>query len=222
MNKNLKNKKIVAILMIPIFFIGIISLVYFQNNTKEYDIAESLTEQPIIEDNDDTKNKPNNEGEKEQRIEEIYIHIAGEVQNPGVITLPKGSRIADAIEKAGGTTENADVSKINLVYILSDGQKLKIPSIYDEKDDQQNYIITNTEGNIIQGETNGKEIKGKININTASQTELETITGVGPSLASKIITYRKKNGKFKTIEDLKNVSGIGDSKFETIKDEIEI
>lgn len=221
--KNLmNNRKKILIAMAIIFCVGIVCCIYFLESKDRNSNVENITESGIIESETKNSNNIKSDDEHHKDTEEIYIHIIGEVQNPGVITLPKGSRIADAIEKAGGITESADVSKINLVYILSDGQKLKIPSIYDEKNDQENYIITSTEGNIIHGETNGKEIKGKININTASQTELETITGVGPSLASKIITYRKKNGKFKTIEELKNVSGIGDSKFETIKEEIEI
>ena len=210
MNKILKNKKTIIIIMIPIFFIGLISLAYFYKDKDEYGVIENTTEQ---------SNSAGSQTQEDKNEEDIYIHITGEVLSPGVIVLPKGSRIIDAIEKGGGVTENADLSKINLVYVLTDGQKLIIPSINDERNEIENNIITNGESNITQGESNGK---GKVNINTASQTELETIEGVGPSLANKIIEYRKKNGRYKTIDELKNVSGIGESKYETIKERIEI
>ena len=210
MNKILKNKKTIIIIMIPIFFIGLISLAYFYKDKDEYGVIENTTEQ---------SNSADSQTQEDKNEEDIYIHITGEVLSPGVIVLPKGSRIIDAIEKGGGVTENADLSKINLVYVLTDGQKLIIPSINDERNEIENNIITNGESNITQGESNGK---GKVNINTASQTELETIEGVGPSLANKIIEYRKKNGRYKTIDELKNVSGIGESKYETIKERIEI
>lgn len=210
MNKILKNKKTIMIIMIPFFFIGLISLAYFYNDKDEYGVIENTTEQ---------SNSADSQTQEDKNEEDIYIHITGEVLSPGVIVLPKGSRIIDAIEKGGGVTENADLSKINLVYVLTDGQKLIIPSINDERNEIENNIITNGESNITQGESNGK---GKVNINTASQTELETIEGVGPSLANKIIEYRKKNGRYKTIDELKNVSGIGESKYETIKERIEI
>ena len=144
------------------------------------------------------------------------MHITGAVKKPGIVQIEEGARLIDAIEAAGGTTENADTSKINLAYILSDGQKIYIPSFLDEK--IENYVEDNIGENIIIENTNSNI--NLVNINTATQTELETLTGIGPSLALKIINYRKENGKFKTIEDIKNVSGIGDSKFEAIKNEI--
>lgn len=158
--------------------------------------------------------------EEENKIQEekniIILHITGAVKKPGIVQIEEGARLIDAIEAAGGTTENADTSKINLAYILSDGQKIYIPSFLDEK--IENYVEDNIGENIIIENTNSNI--NLVNINTATQTELETLTGIGPSLALKIINYRKENGKFKTIEDIKNVSGIGDSKFEAIKNEI--
>ena len=120
----------------------------------------------------------------------------------------------DAIEKAGGVTEKADLSKVNLAYKLSDGQKIKIPNI-DENEVKENSSINNFS-------EFQNEISNKVNINTASQTELETLTGIGPSLASKIIEYRKKNGDFKKIEEIQNVNGIGAEKYDGIKEEIDV
>lgn len=106
---------------------------------------------------------------------------------------------------AGGATANADFEKINLAYELSDGEKIYIYSIFDEETEY----------------TMSSDIKNtKVNINKATASELETINGIGPSLAEKIIAYRKENGRFATVEDLKNVSGIGEKKFDAIKDKV--
>lgn len=136
----------------------------------------------------------------------IKVHITGEVNNPGLIELNSESRILDAIEKAGGTTPLADISKVNLAYILSDGEKIYIPSINDVED--VDYIINSTNSN------------SKVNINIASVDDLKKLNGVGESIAQAIVDYRKENGKYSSIEDIKNVSGIGESKYNKIKDYI--
>ena len=146
----------------------------------------------------------------------IVIHITGEVNTPGVVEIDEGARLIDAIDKAGGLTKNADVEKINLAYVVKDGQKINIPSINSVETDT--YITDDIGENIIIDDNSSNS--NLVNINTATQTELETLTGIGPSTALKIIKYREENGKFKSIEDIKNVSGIGDIKYETIKDEI--
>ena len=155
--------------------------------------------------------------ETEEEKNYIILHMAGEVVNPGIVKIEEGSRVADAIEAAGGLTENANTSKINLAYVLSDGQKIYIPSIHDEN--EKEYLVQNIDENFIDNEFSLKQ-NTKVNINTATQTELEALSGIGPSTALKIINYRKENGNFKTIEEIKNVPGIGDSKFQSIKDEI--
>lgn len=168
----------------------------------------------------------------ENDIKKIYVYITGEVNSPGVVILDEGSRIVDAIEAAGGVTSKANITKVNLVYIVHDGMKVNIPNNNDLKNNSNfeyitmgsgdekndaNYSISNS---FSESSSSGKETAFKtsiVNINTATQTELETLPGIGPSLALKIINYRNENGKFKNIEDLKNVSGIGESKFENIK-----
>lgn len=157
--------------------------------------------------------------------EKIVVYIIGSVQNPGIVELNVDSRVSDAVEIAGGLLEDADVSKINLAYKLEDGQKITIPSINDKTDEDSSYedYISNDPGNMISQNPSSSTSESntqKVNINTATQTQLETLPGIGPSTASKIISYRNENGKFKSIEDIKNVSGIGDSKFENIKTNI--
>lgn len=153
----------------------------------------------------------------ETEIVKIKIHIAGEVKNSGIYELEEGARISDSIEKAGGITTDADLSKVNLAYQLSDGQKIIIPSI--KNDYEGNYIIESSGENILQ-EENKKD--SKININTASVSELITLPGVGSATAEKIINYRNENGSFKSIEDIKNVSGIGESKYNQLSGYIKI
>ena len=169
----------------------------------------------------------------------IMVHVTGQVKDQGVVLLDEGSRIVDAIEAAGGITDKANITKVNLVYILQDGMKINIPNQNDLKNNENFEYITMSSGdekndaNINNSASNtsseesssNKESAFKIsvvNINTATQTELETLPGIGPSLALKIINYRKENGKFSSIEDIKNVSGIGDAKFENIKNYIKV
>lgn len=127
------------------------------------------------------------------------MHIAGCVIEEGIVKLKEGDRIADAIERAGGITSDADISKVNLAYKLKDGQKIYIPSNIEE----DNITIITQGGAGVIGED--VETSDKVNINTATQTELETLSGIGPSTASKIIEYRIQNGEFSDVEDIKNV-----------------
>ena len=195
MEENNKIKIIVIIKVIVIIIAGVvISKIGYEENYEDLDVFDTAGQEIIEENQIEETNK-------------IKIHILGEVNYNGILELEEGSRIDDAIKKAGGITDQADITKINLAYKLSDGQKLYIPSITDEETE---YILEN------------EKIEEKININTATQTELETLPGVGPSLALKILNYRKENGKFKTIEEIQNVSGVGENKYEEIKEKITI
>jgi len=176
------------------------------------------------------------EEEATQEEKKIYVYITGEVNVPGVVILNEGSRIVDAINAAGGTTAKANTSKVNLVYVLEDGMKVNIPNNNDLKNNTDFEYITMSSGDGAEsdyssdnkekdtGREEGSSYKkySIVNINTATQTELETLPGIGPSLALKIITYRKENGKFSSIDEIKNVSGIGESKFESLKSYITV
>lgn len=156
----------------------------------------------------------------------IVIHITGAVQKTGILVLKEGARIADAIDAAGGNTESADLDEVNLAYILEDGQKIYIPKKEDKVKLEKKVHITSGSGNNVIVQTINTDTKSenggnrKVNINTALQSELENLPGIGPSTASKIIEYRKQNGNFNKIEDLQNVKGIGDAKFGKIKEQI--
>ncbi len=203
------NKKQKIIVVVLIIIMCIVIGYYIISKTEKYDYSDIEKISNIIEEDQEVD---------DNIIEnKIVIHITGEVEEEGVIELEKGARISDAIEEAGETTEEADLSNVNLAYSLSDGQKVKIPNI-NEKDEEIIVVEEKAGDNIIIEGNKSKE--EKININKAAQTEIETLPGIGPSTALKIITYRNEHGKFKNIEDIKNVSGIGDSKFENIKEYI--
>ena len=131
-----------------------------------------------------------------------------------------GDRIINAIDAAGGVTEKADLSKVNLAFVLSDGNKIRIPSVDNVDIEKESYLSEDSGKNVIIEGNGGSG--GKVNINIATQTELETLTGIGPSIAAKIIEYRNKNGKFNNKEDVKKVSGVGNEKYNGIKDEITV
>lgn len=150
---------------------------------------------------------------------EIVIHMTGAVQKTGILILPEGARIADAIDASGGPTESADLDEVNLAYVLQDGQKVYIPSKEDKvKLESKAYIMSESGNNVIVQEENEKGGNKKVNINTATQSELENLPGVGEAIASRIIEYRQQNGKFSKVEDLQNVRGIGDAKFNNMKE----
>lgn len=242
----IRNKKIIAI--ITILVITIIYGIWKENKGKIK--IENINEQAEItdiEDNEKTKNlhnttMKNNENIKNKETNKtdknkIVIYIIGEVKQEGVYKLDENSRISDALEKAGGTKENADLSQINLAYKIEDGMRIYIPKkgelVQDKEkieDKTQEIVtgkstdITNTTSVNTNLSTNKKSKTDieKINLNKATQTELETLPGIGPSTAEKIIAYRKENGNFKNIEDIMNVNGIGESKYNKIKDLISV
>ncbi|MDL5142214.1 helix-hairpin-helix domain-containing protein [Bacillus atrophaeus] len=145
--------------------------------------------------------------------EKIIIDIKGAVKHPGVYELKTGDRVSQAIEKAGGINSEADEKQVNLAELLQDGTVVYIPSEGEEP-------TQSTAANASVQNGAGKE--ALVNINTASLEELQAISGVGPSKAEAIIAYREENGKFQAVEDITNVSGIGEKSFEKIKSAITV
>lgn len=149
-----------------------------------------------------------------QNTRSIIVYICGCVNENKNVTLHEGSRVLDAIEAAGGLTDDADLTNINLAYILEDGEKIYIPHKNEKKEDYPSDISSSI--------SSSSKTTTKTNINKASQAELELVPGIGPSTALKIINYRKENGNFKKIEDIKNISGIGDLKYDQMKNYISV
>lgn len=218
----LKINRTKIFILIAIFFIGGGYYFYYKFNANE-DETFQVDKEFIMYGIDNNQNLCNeNNVANESQKDKIIIHIMGEVINEGIVEIPEGARIIDAVNKAGGFSECADTSKINLAYVLKDGQKVIIPSIYDV--DKQAELVSSGSGNGIIDETqSSNDIKnGLVNLNTATKQELQTLPGIGESTAEKIINYRDENGNFNDIDDIKNVSGIGDSKFNSIKDMITV
>ena len=222
------NKKKLIILIILIIGI-IIAFIIYTISTNTYN---EISLDSLVSDNENIAENINNEINKQSEnqlvneideTEEIIVHIAGEVKKEGIVYLKQGSRIIDAIKEAGGETKEADLSQINLAYELQDGQKVYIPN----KNEKITEYITASSGNnvIVEENKNSESTEGKenkVNINTANQSELDSLPGIGPSIAQRIIEYREENGNFQKIEDLQNVKGIGDAKFSNIKDNVTV
>lgn len=205
-NMELSFKQKLAIGIVgALIIIGVGVYIYWANKAEEYDFNDFYA---------------NTEPDKKKE-NTIIVHITGEVKNAGIIELPEESRIADAIEQAGGVTEEADLDQVNLAFVLSDGQKIYIPNKKEREANEGKVYITAESGNnvIIKDKIEGGK-KQKVNINEAKQEELEELPGIGPSIAKKIIEYREQNGKFTSIDELQEVKGIGEAKFENIKEYI--
>lgn len=138
---------------------------------------------------------------------EIFVDVTGAVNNPGVYSLTGRSRVIDAIKAAGDSAPGADLSTINLARVLNDGEQIYVDS-----------TVVNSSGQRVSK----KVASGPININRATLRQLDSLDGIGPVIAGRIIEYRKKNGSFLTIEDLQKVSGIGVAKFAQIKSKVRI
>lgn len=231
MNFDSKKKLIIGVVLTACLVIGFIiySVVeyreYNTNDLADILLGESIndSDNDLIQKSESKANLNTNEEDTnsivEEEIPKIAIHIIGEVKNEGLIYLPEGSRVADAIQEAGGETKEADLSQVNLAYELQDGQKLYIPN---KNEKIEVYIINENGNNGVESEELEEGGKKKVNINTATQNELDELPGIGPAIAQRIIEYREENGNFQKIEDLQNVKGIGDAKYEEIKESVTV
>lgn len=140
----------------------------------------------------------------------LLVYVSGAVANPDVYTLPPETIVKDAIKAAGGPTKEADLNRINLAQRVHDEEHIYVPKVGEEKPP------------ITPQPTPQAQAGGKININTATVEELETLPGIGPTYAQRIIEYRQEKGPFKSIEEIKNVQGIGEATFEKFKDMITV
>lgn len=219
------KKLILTVVILLVIFFKVVSysgIFNFQNKINEIDdttqiLDESDSKGDIKSSDNDLKNNKENKDSKQ-----IVVYISGEVSTPSVVTINSDKRLKDAIDMAGGLTKNADTERINLALKLEDSQHYIIPTKGDNTSINQDTQNSNDSSNTATNEDLNGNSNKKININSADQSELDKIPGVGESTAKKILEYRKENGNFKSIEDIKNVSGIGDKKFESMKDYISI
>lgn len=163
--------------------------------------------------------------EKEPQPKAI-VYISGAVKNPGLYPIETGTRFQEALEKAGGPTEDADLSKVNLAKKCKDGMQLNVPYKKEKKASRQVTVKRDMVKEVSENPAEEVEKKapmpsGKINLNLASAASLETLPGIGPALARRIIAYRQKT-PFARLEDLQKVSGIGPAKFLKLRDFLEV
>ena len=190
------NRK--EIITVFICFISFFSLSFFNSKEDSVIVSENIVKV-----------------EKEvEEVQFLMVDVKGEVLSPGTYQLDVGKRIIDAIEKSGGLTSDADVNLINLSEKLVDEMVIYIPSKNSDKE-ESNF-------NNIKKENNIDNKDSKISINTANETTLMTLNGIGEKKAKAIVSYREQNGPFKCIEDITKVSGIGSSLFDKIKDFIKV
>ncbi len=150
------------------------------------------------------------QGEAEETVP-LVVHVTGHVVRPGVYDLEKGARVIDALEEAGGSLETADLERVNLAQPLIDGQQVYIPALLPQDEDGQAAVPARISP---QG--------SQVNINTADQAELESLPGIGSVKARSIIHYREQHGLFQQVEDILQVSGIGEKTLESLKDQITV
>ena len=192
------NKKIISIALTIALIIGfIIYMVINNQNDNEINFEELVANQNNEENEQESETNENNTQEETKK--EIVVHITGEVKKEGVVYLEEGSRVVDAIKKAGGETKEADLSQVNLAYVLQDGQKIYIPN---KNEKISAYTSENMGENIEQNNTTTKKEGAKVNINTAGVEELDQLPGIGPAIAQRIIDYRNEHGEFKKVEDV--------------------
>ena len=210
------KKSLVALLFIAIAVLG--GTIYGNYNSDEFTQLDEAT-----------VNKIDDEDEEEKSS--IFVYVTGAVNKPGMVELENkkgGVRAAEAVEKCGGLLPTADVNNFNMAEVITDGQHIRVPEKNVESSPNESQNISN--GNVSAANSN-KSISsnkkatsagGVVNINSASSEELQTLNGIGPKMAEKIIEYRNNNGAFKSIDEIKNVRGIGDKKFEKLRDHIRI
>lgn len=175
-----------------------------QNPQMNEDEAALLTGEQVLKEEPDS-------GEREAD-QTVIVDVKGEVQKPGVYEMKPGERFHHVIEKAGGLTNAADAVQINLAALLEDGMVVYIPKQGETAED---LVQQPAAAGAVAGEQ-------KVNLNKATAEDLQTLTGIGPAKAEAILSYREEAGGFKTIEDLMNVSGIGEKSFEKLKDSISV
>lgn len=208
METDKKDKLIIALI------IGIV--IVLSHNFVSSQKSDDLVFKNISSSLDDKKQtkliNSNDNKEKNEKAIIKKVHISGEINKPGVYEINDDYRLEDLVNDAGGLTDSADIKKINLALKLEDQMRIIIPNVND-KDNNENNMTSQLISPINQNDNK------KIDINTADQSELMTLPNIGEKRADAIIEYRQKN-KFNKIEDIKNVSGIGDKYFDAMKDMI--
>jgi competence protein ComEA len=198
---NFKEKKITFILMscgiCLVIFIVFYNIFGHGTRAEPYEVEDDFLLEPNVDE----------EPVAEEEIKVILVDIKGAVHNEDVFEAEDGMRIKDVIEMAGGFTEDANIKQVNLAQRVKDEMVIYVPRIGEDFEMES---------------SSSPESDGKISLNKGTQADFETLSGIGPSKAAAIITFREENGPFKQLEDLMEVSGIGEKSFEKIRDELKL
>jgi competence protein ComEA len=191
--------------------IALTAIFYFfeENKSSETNIENLVPQEIQVE-----KDSPQPQEQIQETIS-IIVDVKGQVKLPGVYSSSQGERVIDVINRAGGLTEIADESQVNFAQHVEDAMVIYIPAKGEEG-------ISIPAGTSVSETAGGSSNQAKINLNKADENELQNLPGIGPSKAAAILEYRETNGQFKNVEDLKNISGIGDKTFDKLKDLITV
>lgn len=202
----IKEKKYFIVIFAALILFAIYSL-HSKQQESEFSLqvmeSEALSSDSELDDTQDVS--------EENNLKVMKVDVKGAVKHPGVYSVTEDERVIDVIAKAGGLLENGDESKINLSQKVADEMVIYVP-----------YVGEEGTGIFAQESTSNQSATDKVNINQADSADLQTLPGIGPGKADAIIEYRDQNGPFKTIEDLMNVSGIGEKTFEKLKEHIAV
>lgn len=210
------------------FIIGavVLGLIFFfkKEDTKQDDSANLLSEK--TEQSSNSSFSASNQSSSAQSVSQsktVTCDISGAVKHQGVYTLKTGARIQELIEAAGGAKQNAQLKAVNRAVMLKDQDKIHIPYKGEKIEKASNFSSTGAGTTTANESTSGESTQNngeKVNLNTASAADLQKLNGIGQKKAEQIIAYREQNGQFKKIEDLMQVSGIGEKTFAALKDQL--
>ena len=202
------NKPALFIGLILLVAIGVYYFIHLEGGGGGTQVSNDWIEEELPMDSNEPQSLELEENPQEE--ENLVVDVKGAIKSPGVYEMKLGDRVIDVIEQAGGLHENADSNNINFAMKLVDEMVLYIPIVGEELTPEPTVGGVQNQGD------------GKVNLNKASEAELQTLTGVGPAKATAIIEYRDQNGGFKKVEEIMEISGIGEKTFEKFKDQITV
>ncbi|MGT2906648.1 helix-hairpin-helix domain-containing protein [Streptococcus dentiloxodontae] len=212
----LKSNKLTASLAVVSAVLLIILLITYSTGNQTHESSNAYADLTAAA-SQTSSDQSSSQVSHEAGSSKVTVDVKGAVKNPGVYTLKANSRVMDAVEAAGGLTETADANSVNLAANLSDEAV-----IYVAAKGENISVVTSSSASSQETDSSAvsEQNDDKINLNTATAEELQTVSGIGEKKAADIIAYREENGGFKSVDELKNISGIGDKTFEKIKESV--
>lgn len=215
-DKLLGHKAVVVAILVVIAAASGLAMASFNSRSSgvSFERSDEASSSDVRSAGDDSSDDFDESSAKSSSAAEVYVDVDGAVVRPDVYRLKDGARVSQAIDAAGGLTAEADVTGLNRASKITDGQKIYVPTV-----GEQQAVAAGggaDDGAVLASGAN--DVAGLVNINTASAAELQTLSGIGPSMAQSIIDERSKNGPFASVDDLMRVSGIGEKKLAKIKD----